>query len=674
MTVIPGIPKLPKLRKKRLILIISAIVIILILAAAVILHLLPDPGTLAHLTEPKIAAVPAVLLSSGADPLRTLMNKPLVADFSSAPEAQYSPLSIRFLDMSRGNPERWAWDFGDNASSTLQHPVHQYDRAGLYNVTLTVTRADGATRTVTQTDILGISQPPQQKVLVDTLRRAYITKGSEVTFLSEDANSSVVIDGAKYSLPSGSLVELRAGSDVGTDVSGKMNIRLGHLVSFAFPDVTLYVNGTQVAHGTSGDCFLPSYRYFRDNLTYSLIPTSGDIRQVVVDGVKVRAGLENSRILITHQAGQTTDDLTLVTFPAYFEGIATSLKITDAVIADFEPGTGISGPAPLNVTFSDASAGSPKTWRWDFGDGTVSDEKNPVHVYAVPGSYTVTLTVSRDDQRDTIVRKNAVIASPPRVVADFNASPLKGPAPLSVRFTDLSTNAPRVWVWTFGPDAAPMNSSEQSPVVSFPHPGTYTVSLTSGNVYGSSDIIRPQYITVTNPFYDPDSTLVVRTGKRGYIEKDSVVQFIISDLPASISINGGYRQLSKGSVVRLVAMSDQQGEIYIDKGEILKFSFPDMALYVDGNLVTEGKIDSIYIPYYSGFRTSLSYYLVPNSAYTYISVNGFDILGDLDNAWIRISSLGMDPGGNLRLITSDNETVIEGAANQTYTVHDWIVR
>jgi len=121
-------------------------------------------------------------------------------------------------------------------------------------------------------------------------------------------------------------------------------------------------------------------------------------------------------------------------------------------------------------------------------------------------------------------------------------------------------------------------------------------------------------------------------------------------------------------------MSDQQGEIYINKGEILKFSFPDMALYIDGNLVTEGKIDSIYIPYYSGFRTSLSYYLVPNSAYTYISVNGFDILGDLDNAWIRISSLGMDTGGNLRLITSDNETVIEGAANQTYTVHDWIVR
>ncbi len=423
MTVIPGIPKLPKLRKKRIILVFSAIALILILAAAFLLHLLPGPGTLALLTEPKLASVPALPLSLGADPLKNVMNRPLIADFSSAPEGQYSPLSIRFLDQSRGNPASWVWDFGDNTSSTLQHPVHQYDRAGLYNVTLTVKQGDGPTRTVTHSDILGVSLPPQQTVLVDTLRRAYITKGSEVTFLSDDPNSSVVIGGARYNLPLGSIVKLRTGSNAGTDVSGKMDIRLGHLVSFAFPDVTLYINGTQVAHGASGDCFLPAYRYFQTNLTYSVIPTSGDIRQVVVDGVTVRAGLENSRILITHLSGQTSDDLTLVTFPAYFEGTAIRFGLSDAVIADFEPDTGISGPAPLNVTFSDASAGSPKTWHWDFGDGMISDEQDPFHVYIVPGSYTVTLTVSRDDQEDTIIRKNAVVASPPGLLRTFLLPP-----------------------------------------------------------------------------------------------------------------------------------------------------------------------------------------------------------------------------------------------------------
>jgi PKD repeat protein len=214
-------------------------------------------------------------------------------------------------------------------------------------------------------------------------------------------------------------------------------------------------------------------------------------------------------------------------------------------------------------------------------------------------------------------------------------------------------------------------SHEQNPVVTYPHPGTYTVSLTSGNIYGSSDIIRPEFITVTEPFRIPDKSILVKTGKRGYIEKDSVVEFVVLDRPASISINGGYRELGNGSIVRLDAMSDQEGEIFIDRGEIIKFSFPDIALYVNGELVSVGAIDSIYIPASTDFKTSLSYYLVPNSAYTLITVDGFNVLGDLDTAWIRISNLGMDKDGRLRVTSSSNSTYIDGAMNQT--VHDWVI-
>ena len=46
---------------------------------------------------------------------------------------------------------------------------------------------------------------------------------------------------------------------------------------------------------------------------------------------------------------------------------------------------------------SDDSDGSVVGWRWDFGDGNTSGEADPVHVYATPGSYTVTLTVADDD-------------------------------------------------------------------------------------------------------------------------------------------------------------------------------------------------------------------------------------------------------------------------------------
>ena len=61
---------------------------------------------------------------------------------------------------------------------------------------------------------------------------------------------------------------------------------------------------------------------------------------------------------------------------------------------------------PLHVELHDRSAvGGASSWRWDFGDGTTSDERHPEHRYARPGSYLATLTVAGADE-PFVVRKN----------------------------------------------------------------------------------------------------------------------------------------------------------------------------------------------------------------------------------------------------------------------------
>ena len=60
-----------------------------------------------------------------------------------------------------------------------------------------------------------------------------------------------------------------------------------------------------------------------------------------------------------------------------------------------------SGPAPLGVRFTDESSGDIDSWHWDFGDGKTSTAKNPSNVYAAPGRYTVTLTVTGPSGTDT---------------------------------------------------------------------------------------------------------------------------------------------------------------------------------------------------------------------------------------------------------------------------------
>lgn len=45
------------------------------------------------------------------------------------------------------------------------------------------------------------------------------------------------------------------------------------------------------------------------------------------------------------------------------------------------------------VQFRDLSSGTPTSWLWEFGDGTTSTERNPTHVYAAAGEFSLTFTV-----------------------------------------------------------------------------------------------------------------------------------------------------------------------------------------------------------------------------------------------------------------------------------------
>jgi PKD repeat protein len=65
------------------------------------------------------------------------------------------------------------------------------------------------------------------------------------------------------------------------------------------------------------------------------------------------------------------------------------------------------GYAPLSVRFSDLSKNATK-WKWDFGDGTDSTSKNPVHVYNKNGKFNVTLTVWNEKSNNKITKYNYI--------------------------------------------------------------------------------------------------------------------------------------------------------------------------------------------------------------------------------------------------------------------------
>jgi PKD repeat protein len=85
-------------------------------------------------------------------------------------------------------------------------------------------------------------------------------------------------------------------------------------------------------------------------------------------------------------------------------------------VANFSA-TPTSGFAPLVVSFTNLSTGSPTAWAWDFGDGGTATTQNPSHTYASPGTYTVSLTVTAPGGSDGETKVGYITVDPPPAAA-----------------------------------------------------------------------------------------------------------------------------------------------------------------------------------------------------------------------------------------------------------------
>jgi PKD repeat protein len=158
------------------------------------------------------------------------------------------------------------------------------------------------------------------------------------------------------------------------------------------------------------------------------------------------------------------------------------------------------GTAPLTVGFSNHSHdpdGTVVAYQWDFGDGGRSTETHPVHTFTIPGRFVVTLRVVDNRGTSSTVRSATISVSansPPR--AEFRGDPLSGEAPLTVLFTNRSTDPEgrlASFQWDFGDGVA---SALKNPVHAFLEPGTYVVALVVRDDRGTPSAPRRQFITV----------------------------------------------------------------------------------------------------------------------------------------------------------------------------------
>lgn len=91
---------------------------------------------------------------------------------------------------------------------------------------------------------------------------------------------------------------------------------------------------------------------------------------------------------------------------------------------------------------------------------------------------------------------------PKAYIVDFTGSPVIGKAPLTVKFTGISSNGPTSWVWDFGDGTS---STVQNPSHTYNTFGIYDVKLTVIYTHGSIQKLKSGYINVRKDGNDQKS-------------------------------------------------------------------------------------------------------------------------------------------------------------------------
>jgi|GEM_PF-2789445 len=391
----------------------------------------------------------------------------LIADFTASPTFGAVPLTVNFTDLSVGATS-WSWDFGDTGTSTDKNPVYTYTAVGTYTVTLTVTNASGSDTEI-KTDYITVTPPapPMADFIASTTT---INVGESVTFTDLSTNNPTSWDwtfegGAPgtsteqnptvtYNTEGTFDVTLIASNAQGSDTETKVNYITVTLPPYCASQGNTYsmewIERVQVdtmdnASGASG---------YTDFTGITCYLTAGDtVNVTLTPGFSGSSYTEYWKIWIDYNGDHDFEDAGEEVFSGYG---------SSAVSGNFTVASGIDIVTRMRVSMKYGSYPTPCE---TFTYGEVED-------------YTADISTG---------------GQPP--VAEFTASDTVITEAESVTFTDLSTNNPDTWDWTFE-GGTPGTSTEQNPTITYDTAGTYTVTLTATNTFGSDTETKVDYITV----------------------------------------------------------------------------------------------------------------------------------------------------------------------------------
>jgi gliding motility-associated-like protein len=168
------------------------------------------------------------------------------------------------------------------------------------------------------------------------------------------------------------------------------------------------------------------------------------------------------------------------------DSVVQQVFVNPLVEARFE--TPSAGCAPYDAIFTNTSLAG-RTFDWNFGDGSpVSNDVNPTHTYANPGTYTISLTAYDPGTCNLVDDTSITITVSNRPTAEFSFTPVVPVQNKPTIFTNLSTGGVR-YKWLFGDGDSVIKTTRDTVLHQYNATGTYNACLITYNEFDCTDTV-----------------------------------------------------------------------------------------------------------------------------------------------------------------------------------------
>jgi gliding motility-associated-like protein len=434
--------------------------------------------------------------SKSAQKTVTVFKSP-VANFTADKVKACTPAEIKFTDGSTkgdANIIKWNWDFRGGFLVTDQNPIHTYSSANKYDVFLEVTDANNCKASVEKKAYIDIADKPTVGFMATPSSSCIVpvnvqftnnTIGAgNLTFswtFGDEGTSNLAAPSHNYTTFGNYTVGLTAYSDYGCSNSISMpTVNIGEVVASGTlkqGNKTILNNGIVCA----GD------------LNYN--STSSGTSSYLWDFGDGSASNSASGIHSYFLAGNYK--VMLIASPATSCADTFSWNITvEKPVADFSLTPDKSCMRSTTISLTNQSSNNITSYLWKFDDGSTSSLQNLSKVISQPvdkdqyvihemETHPIKLVVSTLNGCKDSLEKTFTVHQP---TALFTPSVVKGCAPLTVNFTDVSISTDiitsKTWHWGEG-SPQPTMVSPLSHI--YNTPGSYNVKLVAVTASGCKD-------------------------------------------------------------------------------------------------------------------------------------------------------------------------------------------